>query len=264
MTSAGGRHVPGTPYNWEHGYIPLNAATAAKNRKGSKVVESLRKKEAAGKAPRDDAAISRDMDRAIRAAAGRTLAERTLTSKAPRDLAPGDVIHYQNIPVTVLSHPREGAVRGYKTVWGRRHDTGKEGRVDFLNNDPMKVHDQQKVSPSEAKTHQTNLKANVEGQRERLNNLDTRRSSQGTTASRTTAVREGKRDTTGAPAHYMNELAATRNAVHRALTSSKAAFMLPQSDGSWIVQDGYPATKPYVRVRPPARRDGFARTEWVR
>ena len=83
MTSTGGRHVPGTPYNWEHGYIPLNAATAAKNRKGSKVVESLRKKEAAGKAPQDDAATSRSMDHAIRSAAGRAPAPEPKSKNKP-------------------------------------------------------------------------------------------------------------------------------------------------------------------------------------
>ena len=65
MTSARGHHVPGTPYDWRHGYVPLNAQTAAKNRKGSKVVETLRRKEVGGKS-------SKEMDASIRAAVGRS------------------------------------------------------------------------------------------------------------------------------------------------------------------------------------------------
>ena len=65
MTSVGGHHVPGTPYDWRHGYIPLNAEPAAKNRKGSKVVETLQRKEVGGKS-------SSEMDASIRAAVGRS------------------------------------------------------------------------------------------------------------------------------------------------------------------------------------------------
>lgn len=34
LAAVNGRHVPGTPYNWKHGYIPLNAHTAAAHGKG--------------------------------------------------------------------------------------------------------------------------------------------------------------------------------------------------------------------------------------
>lgn len=77
MTSAGGHHVPGTPYNWEHGYVPLNAETAIKNRKGSKVVEALRGKEVGGKS-------SREMDASIRAAAGRSTVAAHAGPQAPQ------------------------------------------------------------------------------------------------------------------------------------------------------------------------------------
>ena len=77
MTSAGGHHVPGTPYNWEHGYVPLNAKTAIKNRKGSKVVEELRGKEVGGNS-------SREMDASIRAAAGRSTVAAHASPQAPQ------------------------------------------------------------------------------------------------------------------------------------------------------------------------------------
>lgn len=142
-------------YDWKHGWIPLTPEAARQKNHG--------------RTPKSGSSVSGLMDSAIRSKARERQSRPRGPMKAPRDLSPGDVVHYHGVPMTVLSRPRESDVRGNKTVWGRRHDTGKTGRVEFLGNDPMEVHGSEKISAADVKSHQAKLKASVDAQRARMN-----------------------------------------------------------------------------------------------
>ena len=154
---------------WRHGWIPLSPGAMRQKNHGRSV------KSGSWVTKLDGGSVSAShMDDKIRSATGRTgdkakMATEAKPSKAPKDLKPGDVVHYHGVPVTVMSHPRESAVRGYKSVWGRRHDTGAHGQVDFLSNDPMDVHGREKVSAADAKAHTAALKTKLDAKRARLN-----------------------------------------------------------------------------------------------
>lgn len=155
--------------SWKHGWIPLTPGAARQKNHGRSVKSGSWVTKLNG-----GSVLAAHMDSKIRTAAGRTgdkakMATEAKPSKTPRDLKPGDVIHFHGVPVTVLSHPRESVVRGHKSVWGRRHDTGKHGQLDFLGNDPMEVHGREKVSAADAKAHTATLKTNLDAKRARLN-----------------------------------------------------------------------------------------------
>lgn len=151
--------------SWKHGWIPISPVAMRQKNHGRSVKDGSWVTKLAG-----GSVSAKHMDTAIRGT-GRGPQLKMVEakpSKAPRDLKPGDVVHYNGVPVTVLSHPREGAVRGYKAVYGRRHDTGAHGRVDFLSNDPMDVHGHEKVSAADAKAHTATLKTGLDAKRARL------------------------------------------------------------------------------------------------
>lgn len=141
-------------HSWKHNWIPLTPEAARQKNHG--------------RTPKSGSSVSDLMDSAIRSKARERQSRPRGPMKAPRDLSPGDVIDYHGVPMTVLSKPREGDVRGNKTVWGRRHDTGKTGRVDFLGSSPMEVHGSEKISAADVKAHQAKLKASVDAQRARV------------------------------------------------------------------------------------------------